>query len=592
MRKLSYLSAIAGIMLLWSCSLNNMIKLAEQQDLTVTPKPLEVHADSVKFEMSAVLPVKMLPSGKLYTVNTFYKYGGQEKALEGIEFNADDFPNSDNQQPRVTKEYQWAYDPAMKSGDLEIQGVALDPKNGKTKSTARLKVADGVITTSQLVQEVYYAAYADHGYDNSEQLTPSSVDFFFLQGRHDLRNSEKRSERGSNLRNYIAEKNATRSVTVTGTHSPEGSERINTDLAANRAKRIEGYYSQQMKRYDYKGMADSIKFILKDIVEDWALFKDKLSAYDGIDQEQKNEMLQIVNAPGEFETKEKQLQKTSGYKTIFKDIYPELRRSRTEILTLKDKLQDATIAILAKQIGDGSVSADTLSDEELAFGATLTPSLKEKEAIYTAAAKKNDHWAASNNLGAVYLEMAAESSDQSDVNSYVEKALAQLEISAKKNESAEAQINMASAYTMQGNDAKALEAIRAAASKGAPSEHVQGMNKVKGSLEIKAADYANAVRSTSSGDDSADNLFNKGLSQLLNKDFQSALTSFDQAMDKDADYALAYYCAAVASARLNKGDDVVSHLKMAVDKDPALKNEALNDLEFAKFSGSVQQALQ
>ena len=186
MRKLSYLSVIAGIMLLSSCALNNMMKLAEQQDLTVTPKPLEVHADSVKFEMSAVLPVKMLPSGKVYTLNTFYKYGGQEKGLEGLEFSADDFPNSDSQQPRITQEYNFAYDPAMKSGELEIQGVALDLKNGKTKSTARLKVADGVITTSQLVQEVYYAAYADHGYNNQEELTPSNVEFFFQQGRHNL----------------------------------------------------------------------------------------------------------------------------------------------------------------------------------------------------------------------------------------------------------------------------------------------------------------------------------------------------------------------------------------------------------------------
>ena len=88
MRKLSYLSVIASTMLLSSCALNSMIKLAEQQDLTVTPKPLEVHADSVKFEMSAVLPVKMLPSGKVYTVNTFYKYGGQEKSLDGLEFQA------------------------------------------------------------------------------------------------------------------------------------------------------------------------------------------------------------------------------------------------------------------------------------------------------------------------------------------------------------------------------------------------------------------------------------------------------------------------------------------------------------------------
>ena len=67
------------------------------------------------------------------SLNTFYKYGENETALEAIQFKADDYPNADTQEPRVTKQYTMAYSPAMKSGNLEIQGVASDPKNGKFK---------------------------------------------------------------------------------------------------------------------------------------------------------------------------------------------------------------------------------------------------------------------------------------------------------------------------------------------------------------------------------------------------------------------------------------------------------------------------
>ena len=64
----------------------------------------------------------------------------------------------------------------MKSGELQVQGVASDPRNGKFKETEKLTVAKGVITTSQLVTDVYYAAYADHGYNNQEELVPTNVD--------------------------------------------------------------------------------------------------------------------------------------------------------------------------------------------------------------------------------------------------------------------------------------------------------------------------------------------------------------------------------------------------------------------------------
>jgi hypothetical protein len=47
-------------------------------------------------------------------------------------------------------------------------------------------------------------------------------------------------------------KNVTRTVTITGTHSPEGAERINTKLSEERAAAIEKFYRAQMKKYDYQ----------------------------------------------------------------------------------------------------------------------------------------------------------------------------------------------------------------------------------------------------------------------------------------------------------------------------------------------------
>ena len=94
---------------------------------------------------------------------------------------------------------------------------------------------------------------------------------------------------GKQLDAFIASKNATSTVTVTGTHSPEGAERINSRLSPDRAAAIESYYRKQMDKYDYQQQANEIKFILKPVIRDWNEFKTALASYDGITSEQKTE---------------------------------------------------------------------------------------------------------------------------------------------------------------------------------------------------------------------------------------------------------------------------------------------------------------
>jgi hypothetical protein len=580
MRKLVYSFLIIGALSLAGCTLPQMVKKAKEQNVTVTPNPLEVHKDTVNFEMAANLPVKMLKKGTVYTVNTFYKYGENETALEPIPFKAEDYPNAKTEQPKVTKSFFFAYAPAMKVGEVQVEGVA--SKGSKAKTTPRLTVAKGIITTSKLVKPVYAASFAAHGYNNQEELVPVIIpDFIFDQGRSVLKTSEVKSPKGKQLDAFIAAKNVTRTVTITGTHSPEGAERINSKLSNERAAAIEKYYRQQMKKYDYKGMADSIKFIQKPIVDDWTDFKNALSAYEGISSEEKGEYLNIINGAGDFESQEKQLKRLKTYKKVFKDIYPKLRTAKTEILTIKDKKSDAEISVLAKQITTNSVSADTLSFEELMYAATLTPSLDEKAAIYEAATKKGTNWNAHNNLGATYIAQAIE--NPTNAAGLADKAAAQLEIAAKLNEAAEVHANLASVDLMKGNAYGSYNHAKKALGAGLSGDNAAGLNGVKGATEIIIAKYADAVGSESAASDNADNLFNKGLAQVLNKDFQNALTSFNEATTKNSNLAIAHYGAAVANARLGNADAVVASLSKAVQIDPSLKEAALSDLEFEKW---------
>ncbi len=500
----------------------------------------------------------------------------------------------------MVKNYTFEYAPGMEDGNLVIQGYAIDQKKNKeVEATPPMPIAPGLITTPWLVEDVFYAAivrydYSDdevEGFTPDEELEPVNVNFFFDQGRSNLRatlNTDGESNRDKQrfLSAFIAEKNVTRTVTVTGTHSPEGTERVNSALASDRAKRIEDYYQKQMQRYDYKGMADSINFIIKPIVDDWTGFKMALNDYDKISASEKQEVLNVVNGSGSFEDKEKRLQKLASYKKILADVYPGLRSARTEILKVKDKKSDAEIAILAKMIVEGKAPVDTLTYGELAYAAHLTPSLDEKEAIYLVATKQYPNFASHNNLGVIFLVRAIEDAlVGNDPTSDLEEAIIQFEISIKSRETNPyAHGNLGVVLYMMGMVEQGYGEIVTALEMNPPVKHAKGFSSVKGVIEIELGRYDDAVQSLSSVEESSINLFNRGLAYLLKKEYDAATNNFDEALEANSDNAIAYYGKAIIAARTGNAADIATNLSAAVAEDADLKEAALEDLEFIKFA--------
>lgn len=195
-----------------------------------------------------------------------------------------------------------------------------------------------------------------------------------------------------------------------------------------------------------------------------------------------------------------------------------------------------------------------------------------------------DNWVAHNNLGAVYVAMAAENGG----GDYVGMAETQLDIANKQQASAEGNANLASVYLMQGNKAKARESAGNALNMNPSNDVRTGVNGVAGAADIMLAEYDRAVRELSGSAESADNMFNKGLAYILTKDYQNALSAFEDATELDGGHAKAYYASAVAYARLQNGTKAAEMLKMAVDNDPSLKEKAATDLEFVNYAGSAE----
>lgn len=584
------LALAAGTVLLSGCALSKMIKMAKDQKLAVTPSPLELHGDSVRFEMAVNLPVGMLKPNKIYAVNTFYTYTDQKETLGEVRFKASDFPKAKTQEPRVSKTFGFYYKgEAMNKGELKVQGIASN-LNGVQKATPEIALPDGMgrglITTSRLVQDLYLPSYAPHGYVAGEEIGPISVEFFFEQNKSILRPSESKSLRGKFLDNFIAAKNETKTVIITGRHSPEGTEVRNTTLAEERSKVVESFYRSLMKKY--KQDANTIQFVPRSQVQNWNAFLDSVDVYPSLTADQKKQVADIVgDGKGNFSEIEAKIAGLPFYQDIYTNIYPKLRTAETEILIKLPKKTDAEISLLAQKIVRKTAKSNALTDRELAYAATLTPDLEEKEGIYRAATKKNDSWASHNNLAAVYLQMAIQRTGGTR-KQYAERAITSLKISLNKQASAEANTNLAVAYLLLDNPTEASNYLKAARQLKPEAEARKVVNSLASIPLIKAGKYEEAITLLNDAVEHPTVLFNKGLAELCSRNYQVAAGSLSKSIQLDNKQALAFYAQAVVAARMNNVQTLTETLSRAVSLDASLRSKALNDLEFVKYWDNAQ----
>ncbi len=577
------LSAIVAVSLLASgCTLKQMIKAAEKQNLKVKPSPLEMHGNTVDFSLSATLPQNMLKPKTTYTVEVSYKPNN----AEAMKVGEMQFDGNSNQR-KMEKSFTFDYEDRLERGKLVLKGTAR--KGTKYKETPMMDVpgGDGIITTPELAMPAGSVNYVAHGYDGKEEYEPQNMEFFFLKNRSNLRWSEKRGDEAKKLEEYISQNNPTRTVTLTGMHSPEGPTKVNSKLAQERPETVEKFFKKKADKYDYKDQLGEISFVNKPVVENWSLFKELLNESTRFTDEQKSEILSIVNGPGDFVSKELKLQTLRSYRSLLKYIYPPLRTAKVEILKIKDKLTEPEIMAFAKQIMDGEESTDKLTDEELAYAADKTPLLTEKEKLYKEAISKNDAYYSYCNLGAVYLQMAAQKSSDSEKMSYVDKAINQFELSIKRRESPEAYVNLALANMHKGNSEEAMNALNKVGS--ARGRVGATVNALKGYLAIKEGNYDDAIQNLSAAGNDPMVVYNKGLAQLLKAskamsgEYDMAKSTTQEAMNADSNSAYAYYVAAIIAARTNDADGVTSNIEKAASMNSMLKERAAKDLEFMSY---------
>ena len=613
------LAVLGGLSLATGCnSLKDMVKLAKEQKLTVNPSPLEVHGGNVGFKMSANLPVKMFKKDTEYEMKLAYVNEGAvagkeefKKEVGSAKIVSNDVINSKDQNPKVEKAFSFAYEPKFERGELVVQGVARSTKKpDKTAQTEQVPIPPtkvlGVITTAMLAKDLTSEPYGvgdqgegtfafeDHGYGKDEAPKQVFVDFNFEQGSAVLKSVETK-DKGAVIDAFVASKVLVspdgKKVNITGSHSPEGSETINTNLASQRAKAMENYFRAQMKKSNYSKEDlsnvgfDNTSKVLDDTKEEFFSLLDASS----LSSDEKSEVKQIMNGEGDFVARERELATKPYYQTLMNEVYPSLRYARTDVYQGPIKRTDAEIASMAR------TKPEELTEAELLYAASMTPDMNEKVQIYEAAIKKNDSPAAHNNLAAVQLEMALKETDATKKNDLISAAITHLEIAKNKKETAEVNYNLGLAYAIKGDKDKSNASITRAVQLG--SNHAPTKRKLKGAEGImlmqgaKTFDddkYTQAIAAFNEGGNSHKVLYNKALAQLLSRDYDKAQVSIDEAINAAPNDAHTHYVKAIIGARKANVATMAPSLKKAIELDGNLRAKALKDLEFFNFFNSSE----
>ncbi len=541
-------------------SLVSSCDLLKDLEYTVTPSPLEMHADSVRVKIDVKFPEKGIKK-KAYAEITPKLAGTSLKTVTVQGEKATANGTVIQYKPGGTMTYTdvIAYKPEFEYTELIVTGKVYKGGKEKAGQFEDKEIAKGTIITPYLVNKNFKCIYAKDEFKRVNEKT-SMAQFNYLKGKYDVRKTEYKDSDIVNLGTWLtaAQSNPKiniKSINITGFASPEGEVAFNDNLSTDRANSGKAGTIEVAKKAKNDKASGEI-YNLAGRGEDFDGFKVQLAKNTKIKQEDKDLILRVLQMyadPNQRETEMRNLGKS--FTELDKNVFPLLRRAEVSVVYDLTGYSDEELKAVSTS------DPQKLTLEELLFTATLTEDLNEKLRLYREAEKKDpSDYRAANNVGVVLYNQGK----VAEAKSQFEKANGLKDNAISKN-------NLGAVAGVSGDRKKAADLFGQA--NGAGDE----VNYNKGILAIQNGKYADAV--SSFGGTAS---FNKALAQLLNGDAAGAISTIDNSTDKDSGQG--YYLKAIAAARQNKLTDVVSNLKNAIGKDAAWKAKAAKDREFLKYA--------
>jgi tetratricopeptide (TPR) repeat protein len=551
---------VAAIVLSSCGGISKMVENSPSVKYEVNPSPLETHGGEVEVTVKTTFPEKYFNKKVVVTATPIIKYEGGQTEFESTILQGEKVEANNKVIPYDGGDYTFtgkvAYNPDMLKSELVVE-MSAQIKDKDPVPIPGTKIADGVIATPTLVDKKAKAILMP---DKFQRIIPETYDaeILYVINKADVRNSELKKEDVVTFQDKIAtaagnEKIEIKGAKISSYASPDGEYDLNEKLSGNRGTSAERYLTRALKKLDVEGY--NVEGFLSTIetAEDWDGFKELMEASDIQDKELILRVLSMYSDPAVREKEIKNI--AEAYEEIKTEVLPMLRRSQMLINVDNIGYSDEEIAILAKE------NPDTLTLEEILYAATLTQDKAEKLAIYEkAAANYPESIRAINNVGFMKLAM----NDVAGAKAAFEKAKAMKDADIVKN-------NLGAVALAEGDLETAEQLFTSAMSAG------DAVNYNLGIIKIVEGDYSAAVNYFGNKPS-----FNAGLAQLLDGDVDKCLSTLGELGETDC--AKVYYLKAVAGARGNKDEVVINNLRLAIEKDAALKDYAKKDCEFLKYA--------
>ncbi len=567
--------AVLGLAMAGCNGLGKMAKNFSTVKHEVTPNPLEMHGDSVAIAVKGTYPAKYFAKKVDATVTPYVKSASAEHNFKAVtNVGEKSVTNGNKINYKAGGNFTYAdkigYTDDMRSADVMVKATGM--KGTKSKELGNVKIADGTIVTPLLVQhnekviagkdQFVRIVPASHEATMYYLINTSKVNPNFKVKDCNISNKAEFALMDSALNALMVAPYVLKNISVMGYASPDGTEKLNADLASDRSTASIKHLTGVFKKMKMKVSADSSLFSTSATNEDWAGFQRLMSEGN---MPQKDMILRIVASNSDPEAREMEIKKMGkAYTEIAEGVLPKLRRSTVTFNADKVGRSDEQISALAKS------SPDSLSLEEILYAGTLTTDNNEKLSIYRSAERiYPQDWRCANNVGTCLF-----------ANGDIDGAMSQFEKADQlSNGNTMVKNNIGACYSRKGDRKNAAASYAAAAGAGPEVKSNIGI------LDIRNGSYSSAV-SNLSGTSS----FNEALAKLLSGDKDGAMSTINASADGAT--AMGAYLKAIISARKGEANGVISNLKDAIAKDAAVKSMAASDREFIKwFADANFQAL-
>ena len=279
MTKKLYLPLLMALVVALSSCSSKMGELSSDY-FTVTPQVLEAIGGKVPATINGKFPEKYFNKKAVVEVTPVLKWNGgeakgQPAVFQGEKVEGNDQTISYKMGGNYTMKTSFDYVPEMAKSELYLEFKATIGK--KTVTIPAVKVADGVISTSEMIGQTLGSANPANGDDAFQRIIKEKHDaniMFLIQQANvrasELKTAKEFNEEVKNIDGAVNKKIS--NIEISAYASPDGGVSLNTKLAENRQDNTAKVINQNLKKSKVDAAIDT-KYTAQDckVSRNWYL---------------------------------------------------------------------------------------------------------------------------------------------------------------------------------------------------------------------------------------------------------------------------------------------------------------------------------